>query len=335
MNKRRFVCGLALAPFVSRAAQAQPSTKTFRVGLLSNFPAPIVGGRLWEGFIQALHLQGFVEGKNVTFELRNAEGATERLPELAEELVRLKVDVIVVGGSASIPGMRAARDATKTIPIVMAGIVDPVGQGFIASLARPGGNITGVSDFYMELEPKRLELLKAAAPGIAKVTHLLAQLQLGGSRLAESVYGSMMSKVAESLGLRLSYVFLNSPGGFQSAMAGIARDRPDALLVSTLPLFFSLRKEIADFAIAQRLPTVSSPREMAAAGILLSYGADLINSSIKAGALVGKILHGAKPGDLPVEQPNKFEIVINLNTAKALGLTLPRALILQADELIT
>lgn len=335
MLKRRFVCGLALAPLVSRRAEAQPSTKTFRVGLLSNFPAPITGGRLWEGFIQALQQQGFVEGKNVSFELRNAEGMAERLPALAADLVRLNVDVIVVGGSASIGGVRATKDATRTIPIVMAGVADPVGQGFIASLAKPGGNITGVADFFIELEPKRLELLKAAAPGIAKVTHLIAQLQLGGRRLSDSAYGSGMLKAAESLGVRLSHVFLDSPDGFQSAMEGIVRDRPDALLVSSLPLFFRLRKEIADFAIAQRLPTVSSPREMASAGILLSYGADLINSSVKAAGLVGKILNGAKPGDLPVEQPDKFELVINLNTAKALGLTLPRALIIQANELIT
>jgi putative ABC transport system substrate-binding protein len=334
MHKRRSVLGLALAPLVPRLAKAQPLAKTFRVGLLSNFPAPVTGGRLWAGFIDALQQQGFVEGKNVSFELRNAEGRPERLPALAAELVRLNVDVFVVGGSASIPGMRAAKGATQTIPIVMAGIVDPVGHGFVASLARPGGNVTGVADFHMELEPKRLELLKVAAPGIVKVTHLVAQLQFGGQG-TQGVYGAMMSEAAERLGVRVSHAFLNSPEGFQKAMAGIARDRPDALLVSTLPLFFGLRKEIADFAISQRLPTVSSPREMAAAGILLSYGSDLINSSIKAGALVGKILNGAKPGDLPVEQPDKFEIVVNLNTAKALGLTLPRTLIVQANELIT
>ena len=335
MVKRRLVCGLALASLVSRRTAAQPSTKTFRVGLLSNFPAPIVGGRLWEGFIQALQQQGFVEGKNVSFELRNAEGVTERLPDLAAELVRLNVDVLVVGGSAAGPGVHAAKEATRTIPIVMAGITDPVGQGFIETLARPGGNITGITDFFFELDPKRLQLLTAAAPGIAKVTLLLAQVQLGGRRVSQSVYGSMMSTAAESLRVRLSFEFLDSPDGFQSAMARIVRDRPDALLVSSLPLFLRMRKEIADFAITQRLPSVSSPREMAAAGILLSYGADLINSSIKAGALVGKILNGARPGDLAVEQPDKFEIVINLNTAKALGLTLPRALIIQANELIT
>jgi putative ABC transport system substrate-binding protein len=256
---------------------------------------------------------------------------------LAAELIRLKVDVVVVGGSAAGPGVRAARHATKTIPIVMAGITDPVGQGFVASLAKPGGNITGVADFFAELDPKRLELLKAAAPGIVNVTNLTAPLQLGPSRgrPAETAWGALMSKAAERLGLRLSFALLGSPDGFERAMAGVVRDRPDALLVSTVPLFFSLRKEIADFAIAHRLPTVSSPREMAAAGILMSYGSDLVNNSVKAGSLVGKILRGADPGDLAIEQPDKFEIVLNLNTAKALGLTLPRTLIIQANELIT
>lgn len=335
MLKRRCVCSLALAPLVSRPAEAQLATKTFRVGLLSNFPAPILGGRLWEGFIQALQQQGFVEGKNVSFELRNAEGATERLPELAAELVRLNVDVLVVGGSAAGPGVHAAKDATRTIPIVMVGITDPVGQGFVASLAKPGGNITGIADFHAELDPKRLQLLKAAVPGAVKVTLLTSHLGPPGSDPAQSAWGSEMSKAAESLGVRLSYVFLDSPAAFDKVMAGIARARPDALFVDPTPLSFRLRREIADFAIAQRLPSVGSPRDMAAAGILLSYGSDLINSSIKAGALVGKILNGAKPGDLAVEQPDKFEIVINLNTAKALGLTLPRALIIQANELIT
>ena len=335
MPNRRFVCGFALAPLVSRWARAQPLTKSFRVGLLSNFLAPVTVGRLWEGFIQALQQQGFVEGKNVTFELRNAEGMSERLPAMAADLVRLGVDVIVVGGSAAGPGVRAAKDATHVIPIVMAGITDPVGQGLIASLAKPGGNITGVADFFAELEPKRLELLKTAAPGVGKVTRLIAPLQLAGRRLSESADESVMSKAAETLGVRLSSVLLSSPDGFEKAMAAIVRDRPHALLVSTVPLFFRLRKEIADFAIAQRLPTASSPREMASAGILLSYGSDLLNNSVKAGALVGKILNGAKPGDIPVEQPDKFEIVINLSTAKTLGLTLPRSLIIQANELIT
>jgi putative ABC transport system substrate-binding protein len=335
MLKRRFACGLALAPLVARWAEAQPASKVFRVGLLSNFPAPILGGRPWEAFIQALQRQGFVEGKNVSFELRNAEGATERLPGLAAELARLPVDVLVVGGSAAGPGVRAAKDATRTIPIVMAGVTDPVGQGFVASLAKPGGNITGIADFHAELDPKRLELLKAAVPGIVKVALLTAHLGPPGSNPEQSLWGAEMARTAESLGLRLSFVFLDSPAAFDKVMAGISRDRPHALFIAPTPLSFALRKEIADFAIAQRLPTVGSPREMAAAGILLSYGADLVNSSVKAGALVGRILGGAKPGDIAVEQPDKFEIVINLNTAKVLGLKLPRVLIIQANELIT
>ena len=204
MHKRRFVCGVALAPLASRWAEAQPSTKTFRVGFLSNFPAPPAAGRLWEGFIQALQQQGFVEGKNVSFELRNAEGMTERLPALAADLVRVGVDVIVVGGSAAVPGVRAAKDATRTIPIVMAGIADPVGQGFVASLAKPGGNITGVADFFAELEPKRLELLKTAAPGAERVTRLIAPLQLRGTASVGKRERIRMFKAAGSLGVRLS-----------------------------------------------------------------------------------------------------------------------------------
>lgn len=335
MQKRRFLCGLLLAPLVSQWAEAQPSSRTFKVGLLSNFPAPILGGRLWEAFIQALRQQGFVEGKNVSFEFRNAEGASERLPAMASELVNLGVDVIVVGGSAAGPGVRAVKNATRTIPIVMAGVTDPVGSGFVASLAKPGGNITGIADFHAELDPKRLELLKAAVPGVVKVTLMTAHFGPPGTDPVQTLWGKEMAKASEALRVRLSTVYMDSPAAFEKVMAAIAADRPHALFVSPTPLSFKLRKEIADFAIAQRLPTVGSPREMAYAGLLLSYGADLLNSSVKAGTIVGKILSGANPGDIPVEQPDKFEIVINLNTAKALGLTLPRALVLQADELIT
>src|SRR5678815_2077790 len=208
MQKRRFLGGLLLAPLVPHWAEAQTSSKTFKVGLLSNFPAPIMGGRLWEAFIQALKQEGYVEGKNVSFELRNAEGATEKLPALAAELVRLGVDVLVVGGSAAGPGVRAAKDATRTIPIVMAGVTDPVGSGFVASLAKPGGNITGVADFHAELDPKRLELLKALVPGAVKVTLTTAHFGPPGADPTTTQWAREMAKASEALRIRLSTLYM-------------------------------------------------------------------------------------------------------------------------------
>jgi len=285
---------------------------------------------MWDAFTQALQQGGYVEGKNIVFEMRYAEGRNERLPALAADLVREDVDVIVVAAAGS--GASAVRDATKTIPIVMVGVTDPVGTGLIASLSHPGGNITGIVDFHAELDPKRLELLKTAAPKTTRVAVIAGQF--GPPSTAIDPYRSELASVAQALSVRLSYIDLNNPDAFEKATAAIMRDRPDALLVGSTPVNFRLRKEIADFAIAQRLPTVSAQREMAAAGILISYGADLASNFRTAGMLAGKILSGAKPADLAVEQPSKFETVINMKTARALDLTLPQSLLLRADQVI-
>jgi putative ABC transport system substrate-binding protein len=242
------------------------------------------------------------------------------------------VEVIVTAGT---PAAQAVKKATTSVPLVMVAVGDPVDTGLVASLAKPGGNITGIADFHAELDPKRLELLKAVVPGAVKVTLTTAHFGPPGTDMVQTLWGKEMAKASEALRIRLSTVYMDSPAAFDKVKAAIAADRPHAWFVSPTPLSFKLRKEIADFAIAQRLPTVGSPREMAYAGLLLTYGSDLLNSSVKAGTIVGKILGGANPGDIPIEQPDKFEIVINLNTAKALGLTVPRTLILQADELIT
>jgi putative ABC transport system substrate-binding protein len=332
MHRRAFIRGVASALFVPSVVEAQPSAKVYRIGYLGNFPlsgAPS-SVRMWEAFTQALQQGGYVEGRNIVFEKRYAEGRNERLPALAADLVREDVDVIVVSAAGS--GAGAVRDATKTIPIVMVGVTDPVGTGLIASLSHPGGNITGIVDFHAELDPKRLELLKTAAPKTMRVAVIGGQF--GPPSTAIDPYRSELASVAQALSVRLSYIDLNNPDAFEKVTAAIMRDRPDALLVGSTPVNFRLRKEIADFAIAQRLPTVSAQREMAAAGILISYGADLASNFRTAGMLVGKILSGVKPADLAVEQPSKFEIVINMKTAKALDLTLPQSLLLRADQVI-
>lgn len=332
MRRRAFICVVASGLLAPCVARTQPSQKPFRIGYLGNFPPSVVpaSARMWDAFTQALQHGGYVEGKNIVFELRYTEGRNERLPALAAELVRDDVDVIVVAAAGA--GMGAVKDATKTIPIVMVGTTDPVASGLIASLAHPGGNITGIVDFHSELDPKRLELLKTATPKITRVAVVTGQF--GPSRIANETHRSQLATAAQALGVRLSYVDLNTPDAFDRVTASIAHDRPDALLIGSSPVNFRLRKEIADFAIAQRLPTISAQREVAAAGALMSYGADLANSFRVAGVLTGKILSGAKPADLAVEQPSRFEFVINMKTARTLGLTLPQSLLLQADEVM-
>jgi putative ABC transport system substrate-binding protein len=323
-----FVTALA---FPSAAMAQTPKRKLPTVGYLA--PGAAIGGQptahpTVEGFRQGLRELGYVEGRTILIEYRFAEGKFERLPELAAELVRLKVNVIVTGaGPAS---LRAARDATTTIPIVMAAAAaDPVQQGFVASLSRPGGNITGLTTASTELVGKRLELLKEALPGLARVAILW-------DASAGRLVGNELRQAAQSLGLELLPHEVRSPDDFSAAVESASKQRAGAVLVASTPLFSGPRRaQLIELLIRYRLPAVSSWRDFAEAGGLMAYGPVGLHEQFRrAAAYVDKILKGAKPGELPVEQPTKFELVVNLKTANALGLTIPPALLLRADEVI-
>jgi putative tryptophan/tyrosine transport system substrate-binding protein len=315
--------GLRATP---RAAEAQQATNVHRIGRLSA-GSPTEPNPDLEAFRQGLRALGYVEGQNLIIESRYAEGSEERLPDLAAELVRLKVEVIVAGGSSTI---RAAQHATRTIPIVMAGSYDPVGRGLVASLARPGGNTTGVSTLGAELPGKRLELLKETVPQSARVA-VLANPAAGG-------YASVMHNLtgaAQALGLQLRVVELRRAEELDTAFATMTREGVDALIVvPDRALMDGLRGRTVDLAATHRLPAMYDGREYVAAGGLMSYGPSLLDMFQRAATYVDRILKGAKPADLPVAQPTKFELVINLKTAKALGLTVPPSLLFQANEVI-
>ncbi len=318
---------LALSILVApRAAQAQQQGKVFRVGALTPaFPTSEPYPPL-EAFRQGLRALGYVEGQNLVMEYRYAEGF-ERIPELAADLVRLQVEVIVASG---VPAIRAAQHTTRTIPIVMAGTADPVAAGVVASLARPGGNTTGLSFLSTELPGKRLELLKEAVPQSTRVA-VLAK----AAGPSESVRWLNLTGAARALGLHLHVVELHSAEELDSAFAAMTRAGADALIVvADQALMDGLRGRIVDLAATSRLPAMYDWKMYVDAGGLMSYGPSLSDIFRRAAAYVDKILKGAKPADLPVEQPTKFELVINLKTAQALGLTIPPTLLFQADEVI-
>ena len=329
ISRRAFLGTMAGALLTAPlAAEAQQSGKVFRIGILANVWAtdPRVEP-LWQAFIQGLQELGYVEGQNITIEHRSSEGRYERLPALAAELVRLKVDVIVVPASQN---ALAAKEATRTIPIVMASAADPVAEGIVASLARPGGNITGLmGNAGPEIAGKRLELLKEAVPKVFRVavlsnpTNPVSAPALGATRAA-----------ARSLRLQLQMLEARAPDEIERAFAAMTREHADALVVVTDAMFILQRKRIAAFAAKQRLPTMSGWREDVEIGSLMSYAASGRDNFRRAASYVDKILKGAKPGDLPIEQPTKFELVINLKTAKMLGLTIPQSLLLRADEVL-
>jgi putative ABC transport system substrate-binding protein len=316
--------GLLAAPL---AAEAQQAAKIARIGYLTlNLAA---APHVREAFLQGLRDLGYVEGRNVVIEYRDAEGKVERLPALAAELVALKVDVILAGGT---PQALAAKQATRTIPIVFASSPDPVGSGLVTSLARPGGNVTGLSFLAPELVGKRLEQLKQALPGVSRVAVLW---QPGGQ--GERTEKDMLKEAevaARALGVRPQFVEARGPADIDRAFSDMTRARAGALTVLSTPMFVSERRRLVDLAAKNRLPTVFSFREYVDAGGLMSYGPNLADLFRRAATYVDKILKGAKPADLPVEQPTKFDLVINLKTAKALGLTIPPSLLGRADEVI-
>jgi putative ABC transport system substrate-binding protein len=318
------VATLILASLFPAAAQ-QPK-KVARIGFLA--PATRTGYQhQTDAFLQGLRELGYVEGQNIVIEYRWADGNFERLPELAAELVRLKVDVIV---AAVTQASLAAKNATGTIPIVIVAVANPVDSGLIASLARPGANITGTSSMNAEVVGKQLELLKETLPKISRVTALWNP--------ANPVYQAIQRRetevAARALGVQLHFLEARGPDEIERAFAAMAKERSKALLVISDPVFTSHRKRIADHAAKQRLPTVSGIREYVEAGGLMAYGPSFPDMYRRAAYYVDRILKGTKPADLPVEQPMKFELVINLQTAKQIGLTIPQSVLYRADKVI-
>jgi len=311
---------------VPLAAETQQAGKVYRIGLL-DYSAPDAGRLLWWNALrQELRELGYVEGQRISFEPRWAKGDDDRLPKLAAELVGLKVDLIVTGGANAAV---AAKRATSSIPIVMTTSSDPVELGLISSLRQPGGNVTGMTSIQSELAGKRLELVRIVVPHASRIA-ILWDERNPASRLA--VHET--EAAAGTVGLTIETVPVRSAAALEAAFATLARDRPGALDIVASPMLFSHRKRLAELAMKHRLPTVVSSREWVEAGGLASYGPDYPDLFRHAARFVDKILKGAKPSDLPVEQPTKFELVINLKTAKALGLTIPPSILVRADEII-
>lgn len=269
---------------------------------------------------------GYVEAKNFIIDWRFADGKYERLPSLAAELVRLKVDVIVAGTTLSV---QAARQATKASPIIMVAVADPIGEGFATSLSRPGGNITGLTNIVTEISVKHLELLRIAVPKLSRVAVLINPLNPSDSLILEQIQGA-----AYSMGVKVFPVEASTERQIESGFGAMIRERTQALIVAADSYFDVQRDQISKLAVANRLPAISSNREMTEAGGLMSYGQDLGEHYRRAASYVDKILKGAKPGDLPIEQPTVLRLVINRKTAKALGLAIPQELVLRADRVI-
>jgi putative tryptophan/tyrosine transport system substrate-binding protein len=326
MERRRFIeviaGGLLAAPLT---AEAQPAAKVPRIGFLGNSTATLEAN-LVGPFREGLRELGYVEGRNILIEYRWAEGKNERLPALIAELIAVKVDVIVTAGT---PAALAVKKATTSIPLVMAAVGDPIGVGLVASLARPGGNVTGLSAIAPELEGKRLELLREVVP---KLSHIAVLWNPDNPFLAGSLKETRAA--AQVLGIKVQLLGVRTAEEFPAAFAAILKERPGALLVLADRIFLHNRARIVDFEAKRRLPGVYPYRELVEAGGLMSFGPSYAGMHRRAAYYVDKILKGAKPGDLPVEQPTKFELVINLKTAKALGLTIPPSVLGRADEVI-
>jgi len=316
--------GLFAAPLV---AEAQSPARVFRIGLLGgSSPTSPEASHVWAGFFQGLRELGYLEGQNVVIEGRYYGDSIERLPALAADLVRLPVDVIVAGAP---PAPETAKRATSTIPIVMANHSDPVGTGLVASLARPGGNVTGLSLVAPELRVKQLQLLKEAVPRLMRVAVLSNPAIPFHARDLKD-----LEVAARSLKVRLQVVESRAPSDFTEAFSVATKGRAGALIILSGSMFFAHRARLAELAAKSRLPSMSLLREYAEAGGLMTYGADVRDSFRRAAGYVDRILKGAKPGDLPIEQPTKFELVINLKAAKALGLMIPPSVLLRADHVI-
>ena len=324
MDRRRFVGAVAGGLIIARSvADAQPAAKVYKVGFLLGATAESVAS-LFNALDEGLRDLGYIEGRNIAFERRYADGKIERLPELAAELVRLPVDVIVTGTNIHVA---AARGATTTIPIVMVFAADPVRSGFVASLARPGGNTTGLSaDASPELWAKYLALLKEIDPKLSRVGVL--------GQVSSQVGFAELEVASRKLNVVLEVADIRAPDDLNGAFDAMVAKQVEAVLTVVGPLTYLLRQPIAELALKHRLPTITNTSQFAQAGLMMSYGPSLTDLYRRAASYVDKILRGATPADLPVEQPIKFELVINLKTAKALGVTIPSALLTSADEVI-
>jgi putative ABC transport system substrate-binding protein len=326
MDRRTFLStltgGLLAAPL---AAEAQPAAKVYRIGFLGN-STPALEANLVGPFREGLRELGYVEERNIVIEYRWAEGQYERFPVLIAELLARKVDVIVTAGT---PATQAVKKATTSVPLVMVAVGDPVATGIVASLKRPGGNITGLTSISEDLEGKRLELLREVLPTVSRVAvlwnpdnqTLLAELK-------------EIRAAAQVLGMKVQALEVRTPGELEETFKALVRERPGALLVMADRLFLHNRQRIMDFAIKQRLPGVYAYRELVEAGGLMSFGPSYPGMHRRAATYVDKILKGVDPADLPVERPTTFELVINLKTAKVLGLTIPPSLLQRADQVI-
>jgi len=328
MSKKLFCFALCATLFaLCFPAEAQQAGKVYRIGVLRfrKGSPTLQPGNI--AFRQGMRELGYVEGQNFVMEYRSAKGEEERLPEVTAELVRLKVDVILISGSSFL--IRAAQRATSTIPIILAGVhVDPAEAGFVVSLARPGSNITGLTNLAAQLHPKQVELLKEAFPRISRVALLWPRAHKKSAM-------KKVEAVGQALGIQIqSVVASRSSGGIASAFSAISRERPNGLLVVSFGFTLRHRARIIDFAAKRQLPTIYDRNIFVDAGGLMSYNADRKDLVRRVATYVDKILKGAKPGDLPVEQPTKFELIINLKTAKALGLTIPPEVLIQATKVI-
>jgi putative ABC transport system substrate-binding protein len=317
------LCTLLLA--LCSCDQAQQPTKIPRIGSLGAASASVGVGRR-EAFRQGLRELGYMEGKNIVIEQRFAEGKPERLPALAAELVSLKVDVIVSGGSTP---TRAAKEATKTIPIVMANEGDPVGNGFVASLAHPGGNITGLSNLAPELSGKRMELLKEIVPKLSRVA------VFGTSTEPETAQALRETEIAaRAFGVKLQYLDVLDPNDIETVFRAASKGRAEAVLVLASAVLNSRRTQVVDLAAKSRLPAIYPQSEYVEDGGLVSYATNIAELWRRAATYVDKILKGKTPADLPVEQPMKFEFIVNLKAAKQIGLTIPPNVLVRADRVI-
>jgi len=322
LDRRSFLAGAISVIATPLVLEAQPPPKVALVGVLW----PLSDHPYLEAFRQGLRDHGYTEGQNIRLEYRYARGDDSALPGLASELVGLKVDIILTWGT---PAAGAAKDATKTIPIVMGAIGDPIAAGIVTRLARPGGNITGLTSIAVELEEKRIELLKEVAPKTSRVavlwnpTNTFSALALKQAQAA-----------ADRVHVKLQPVGVRLADDFPKAFTAVTRQRPDALMVHGDPFLFTHVTRIVEFAVRSRLPAIYGWRDFTDAGGLMAYAPNYTQMFRRAGLFVDKILKGARPGDLAIEQPTNFELVINLKTAKALGLAVPQSILLRADEVI-
>jgi putative tryptophan/tyrosine transport system substrate-binding protein len=324
---RKLVASLVLGALLFASfttADAQQPKKVWQIGFLAAGSAQTAHSRI-EAFRQGLRAFGYVEGKDIVIEYRNAAGKVDQVPRNAVELARLKVDIIVTAGPTD---TRAAKEATSTIPIVMTQDPDPVGNGFVASLARPGGNITGLSRIAPELSGKQLELLKEIVPKLSRVAVFGTSTEPGNAQSSREI-----ELAAGALGVKLQYLDILASKDVETAFEAARTGRADAVLILASPIL-TQRKQIADRALTSRIPAIYDRREFVDTGGLMSYGVNISDLARRAATYVDKILKGAKPADLPVEQPTKFELIINLKAAKQIGLTIPPNVLARADRVI-